>query len=102
MQLSQGIDFIKIVDMNLYMPLVIGLSLFDLQINGPVKIDGFEVVPENDEIALMKAVSNQPVSVAIDASGSDMQFYSEVTYSVPHISTSLISLILTLYNILLL
>lgn len=41
-------------------------------------IDGHENVPENDEKALMKAVANQPVSVAIDASGSDMQFYSEV------------------------
>lgn len=80
--------------MNLYVPLVIGLSLFDLQTNAPVvKIDGFEVVPENDEIALMKAVSNQPVSVAIDASGSDMQFYSEVKHSVPRFSVSLMSLL---------
>lgn len=43
-----------------------------------VNIDGHEMVPENDEDALMKAVANQPVSVAIDASGSDLQFYSEV------------------------
>lgn len=43
-----------------------------------VNIDGNEMVPENDEDALMKAVANQPVSVAIDASGSDLQFYSEV------------------------
>lgn len=41
-------------------------------------IDGHENVPENDENALMKAVAHQPVSVAIDASGSDLQFYSEV------------------------
>ena len=44
-----------------------------------VNIDGHEMVPEKDEDALMKAVANQPISVAIDASGSDLQFYSEVT-----------------------
>ncbi|KMT07606.1 hypothetical protein BVRB_6g147350 [Beta vulgaris subsp. vulgaris] len=50
--------------------------------NAPVvKIDGYEVVPENDENALLKAVANQPVSVAIDASGSDLQFYSEGVFS---------------------
>lgn len=47
--------------------------------NAPfVKIDGHENVPENNEHALTKAVANQPVSVAIDAGGSDMQFYKEV------------------------
>lgn len=45
-----------------------------------VMIDGHENVPANDEEALTKAVANQPVSVAIDASGSDMQFYSEVQH----------------------
>jgi len=43
-----------------------------------VSIDGHENVPANDEDALLKAVANQPVSVAIDAGGSDFQFYSEV------------------------
>lgn len=43
-----------------------------------VTIDGHENVPENDENALLKAVANQPVSVAIDAGSSDFQFYSEV------------------------
>lgn len=43
-----------------------------------VSIDGHETVPANDEDALLKAVANQPVSVAIDAGGSDFQFYSEV------------------------
>lgn len=41
-------------------------------------IDGHVNVPENDEDALLKAVANQPVSVAIEASGTDFQFYSEV------------------------
>ncbi|KAF5195043.1 Vignain [Thalictrum thalictroides] len=42
-----------------------------------VQIDGHENVPANNEDALMKAAANQPVSVAIDAEGSDFQFYSE-------------------------
>lgn len=47
--------------------------------NAPVvTIDGHESVPVNNERALMKAVAHQPVSVAIDAGGSDLQFYSEV------------------------
>ncbi|GAB4829277.1 hypothetical protein Ancab_018945 [Ancistrocladus abbreviatus] len=50
--------------------------------NSPVVvIDGYEMVPKNDENALMKAVANQPVSVAIDAGGSDMQFYSEGVFT---------------------
>ncbi|MBA0862434.1 hypothetical protein Goshw_008488 [Gossypium schwendimanii] len=48
------------------------------KLNGPVVIiDGYEMVPEKDEKALMKAVANQPVSIAIDAGGTDFQFYSE-------------------------
>ncbi|KAL3533793.1 hypothetical protein ACH5RR_007314 [Cinchona calisaya] len=39
------------------------------------KITGFEDVTANSESALLKAVANQPVSVAIDASGSAFQFY---------------------------
>lgn len=49
------------------------------QVNSPaVSIDGHENVPANDENALMKAAANQPVSVAIDASGIDFQLYSKV------------------------
>lgn len=56
---------------------------FSLQENAPaVSIDGHETVPANDEDALLKAVANQPVSVAIDAGGSDFQFYSEVNKGV--------------------
>ncbi|XP_031125274.1 vignain-like [Ipomoea triloba] len=52
------------------------------KMNAPVvMIDGHENVPENDEYALMKAVAHQPVSVAIDASGSDLQFYSEGVFT---------------------
>ncbi|XP_004239155.2 vignain-like [Solanum lycopersicum] len=53
-----------------------------LKRNSPVvNIDGHEMVPEKDEDALMKAVANQPISVAIDASGSDLQFYSEGVFN---------------------
>ncbi|XP_073111654.1 senescence-specific cysteine protease SAG39-like isoform X2 [Elaeis guineensis] len=39
-------------------------------------ISGYEDVPANSEAALLKAVANQPVSVAIDAGGFAFQFYS--------------------------
>ncbi|CAL9011066.1 unnamed protein product [Prunus brigantina] len=45
------------------------------------KITGYEDVPTNSEQALLKAVANQPVSVAIDASGSDFQFYSSGVFT---------------------
>ncbi|KAF8413769.1 hypothetical protein HHK36_001762 [Tetracentron sinense] len=45
------------------------------------KINGYEDVPVNSEKALLKAVANQPVSVAIDASGSAFQFYSSGVFT---------------------
>ena len=39
------------------------------------KITGYEKVPVNNEAALLKAVTNQPVSVSIDAGGAAFQFY---------------------------
>lgn len=54
-------------------------SFYLLQKNAKVvTIDSYEDVPENDEKALMKAVAHQPVSVAIEASGSAFQFYQSV------------------------
>ncbi|CAN6465862.1 unnamed protein product [Victoria cruziana] len=44
-------------------------------------IRGYEDVPANDEAALLKAVANQPVSVAIDASGYAFQFYKSGIFS---------------------
>ncbi|PIA56943.1 hypothetical protein AQUCO_00700949v1 [Aquilegia coerulea] len=41
-----------------------------------VTITGYEDVPKNDEVSLIKALSQQPLSVAIEASGRDFQFYS--------------------------
>ncbi|TQE03864.1 hypothetical protein C1H46_010528 [Malus baccata] len=45
------------------------------------KITGFEDVPANSEKDLLAAVAHQPVSVAIDASGSDFQFYSSGVFT---------------------
>ncbi|KAL5989603.1 Senescence-specific cysteine protease sag39 [Asimina triloba] len=45
-------------------------------VNHAATITGHEDVPANSESALLKAVANQPISVAIDAGGSDFQFYS--------------------------
>ncbi|RZC89288.1 hypothetical protein C5167_011755 [Papaver somniferum] len=44
-------------------------------------INGYEDVPANNEASLLKAVSKQPVSVAIDASGQDFQFYSNGVFT---------------------
>ncbi|KAF5472980.1 hypothetical protein F2P56_009632 [Juglans regia] len=44
-------------------------------------IKSYEDVPANSEQALLKAVANQPISVAIDASGSAFQFYSSGVFT---------------------
>ncbi|XP_035551470.1 senescence-specific cysteine protease SAG39-like [Juglans regia] len=44
--------------------------------NHAAKINGYEDVPANSEKALLKAAAHQPISDAIDAGGSDFQFYS--------------------------
>lgn len=44
-----------------------------------VTISGYHDVPENNEQSLLKALANQPLSVAIEASGRDFQFYSGVS-----------------------
>ncbi|KAJ4702333.1 Cysteine proteinase [Melia azedarach] len=41
-----------------------------------VTINGYHDVPQNNEESLLKALANQPLSVAIEASGRDFQFYS--------------------------
>ncbi|PSS17181.1 Cysteine protease [Actinidia chinensis var. chinensis] len=41
-----------------------------------VTINGYHDVPKNNEQNLLKALANQPLSVAIEASGRDFQFYS--------------------------
>ncbi|KAM7264846.1 hypothetical protein ACFE04_002529 [Oxalis oulophora] len=46
-----------------------------------VSIDGYEDVPAYDENALKKAVSYQPVSVAIEAGGPTFQFYESGVFT---------------------
>ncbi|KAK4771090.1 hypothetical protein SAY87_031622 [Trapa incisa] len=41
-----------------------------------VTISGYRDVPAKDEQSLLKALAHQPLSLAIDASGRDFQFYS--------------------------
>ncbi|GKC75124.1 cysteine protease XCP1-like protein, partial [Tanacetum coccineum] len=41
-----------------------------------VTISGYHDVPHNNENSFLKAHANPPISVAIDASGRDFQFYS--------------------------
>ncbi|KAH1225420.1 Thiol protease [Glycine max] len=48
----------------------------DCRQKGAALIKGYEDVPANNETALLNAVANQPVSVSIDASGYEFQFYS--------------------------
>lgn len=45
-----------------------------------VTINGFEDVPENDEISLKKAVAHQPVAVAIEADQKSFQLYMGGVY----------------------
>ncbi|XP_038691984.1 senescence-specific cysteine protease SAG12-like [Tripterygium wilfordii] len=44
-------------------------------------ISGYEDVPVNNEKALLQAVANQPVSVAIEGSGMSFQFYSSGVFT---------------------
>ncbi|XP_062013011.1 zingipain-1-like [Rosa rugosa] len=45
------------------------------------QITGYEIVPSRSEDDLLKAVSKQPVSVSIDASGEAFQHYSSGVFS---------------------
>lgn len=45
-----------------------------------VSISGYHDVPQNDEASLLKALAHQPLSVAIEASGRDFQFYTGVSW----------------------
>ncbi|CAH8359696.1 unnamed protein product [Eruca vesicaria subsp. sativa] len=43
--------------------------------NKNVMIDGYENLPSNDELSLMKAVAHQPVTAVIDSSSREFQLY---------------------------
>ncbi|XP_052200723.1 cysteine proteinase mucunain-like [Diospyros lotus] len=46
-----------------------------------VTIEGYEIIQENDEKALQRAVAHQPVSVSIDASSRAFQFYESGVFT---------------------
>ncbi|KAK1282262.1 Xylem cysteine proteinase 1 [Acorus calamus] len=48
-----------------------------------VTISGHEDVPENNEESVLKALAHQPLSVAIEASGRDFQFYNGGVFDGP-------------------
>ena len=54
-----------------------------------VTIDGYEDVPQNDEKALLRAVSHQPVSVAIEADQRAFQLYVAGVFDDEECGTSL-------------
>ncbi|KAF8029332.1 hypothetical protein BT93_E1887 [Corymbia citriodora subsp. variegata] len=49
--------------------------------NPAASITGYQDVPANNAKALLQAVANQPVSVAIEGGGFDFQFYSSGVFS---------------------
>ncbi|KAM2612829.1 hypothetical protein TB2_032752 [Malus domestica] len=51
--------------------------------SGAITITGYENVPANNEDALLKAVANQPVSVAIDINAKEFKYYSSGVYTGP-------------------
>lgn len=50
-------------------------------ISPAMKISGFQMVPENNERALLEAVSRQPVSVGIDVRSASFGHYKEGVYN---------------------
>lgn len=46
-----------------------------------VTISGYHDVSQNNEQSFLKALAHQPLSVAIEASGRDFQFYSGVSHN---------------------
>ncbi|KAL8268259.1 hypothetical protein R6Q59_002057 [Mikania micrantha] len=49
--------------------------------NQAARISGFEIVPANNETLLLNAVSQQPVSVSIDANGDEFKYYSSGVFT---------------------
>jgi hypothetical protein len=45
-----------------------------------VTIDDYGDVPAYDELALQKAVANQPIAVAIEGGGREFQLYESVSF----------------------
>lgn len=45
------------------------------------RISEFVILPSNNELALLQAVATQPVSVSLDATGHDLQFYASGVFT---------------------
>ncbi|BBH01608.1 senescence-associated gene 12 [Prunus dulcis] len=63
-----------------------GVCLDDFNNNvasGAITITGYKQVPQNNEIALLLTVANQPVSVYIDAEAEEFKHYSGGVYTGP-------------------
>ncbi|KAF3966291.1 hypothetical protein CMV_009606 [Castanea mollissima] len=45
------------------------------------RISEFVILPTNNELALLQAVATQPVSVSLDATGHDLQFYASGVFT---------------------
>lgn len=57
------------------------LVILFLQKNAKVvTIDDYEDVPAYDELALQKAVANQPIAVAVEGGGREFQLYEYVSF----------------------
>lgn len=54
-----------------------------------VTIDGYEDVPENDEVSLKKAAAHHPVAVAIEADAKSFQLYGGGVYDDTECGTAL-------------
>ncbi|KAM7261974.1 hypothetical protein ACFE04_021051 [Oxalis oulophora] len=67
--------------MNHEYPNLDGTCNANVKSSSAAKINGYQDVPSNNEAALLKAAAHQPISVAIDASGSDFQFYSKGVFN---------------------
>nr|AXQ06504.1 papain-like cysteine protease [Vriesea carinata] len=60
-----------------------GMCNADQALSSAASISGYEDVPENSESALMSAVANQPVSVAVDGGDMNFQHYKGGVFTGP-------------------
>jgi len=58
-------------------------------VNPVASIRGYQMVPQQNEEELLKAVTHQPVSVLLDASGQAFQFYKEGVFAGDQCGTQL-------------
>lgn len=79
---SQNLAFICILVLfDFSQNLISDDSLLQKETSKVVVIDDYQDVPTKSESSLLKAVSKNPVSVAIEAGGRDFQHYQGVRHS---------------------